>query len=95
MMPDQIPMPVRKKRNAEMRVVFSETSLRYRQHFIGKKLEVLWESAVKNPDGSFLLSGLTDNYLRVRSNNERDLWNRISWVHMLALLREDMIGVIE
>ncbi|MEI7988572.1 MAG: tRNA (N(6)-L-threonylcarbamoyladenosine(37)-C(2))-methylthiotransferase MtaB [Chloroflexota bacterium] len=95
MMPDQIPMPVRKKRNAEMRVVFSETSLRYRQHFIGKKLEVLWESAVKNPDGSFLLSGLTDNYLRVRSNNERDLWNRISLVHMLAMLQEDMIGVIE
>jgi threonylcarbamoyladenosine tRNA methylthiotransferase MtaB len=90
-MPGQVPMPVRKARNAEMRAVFEATAAAYRQQFIGKTLDVLWESAVPL-DGGWQLTGLTDNYLRVAVTAPENLWNRISPVHLTGAENGRMTG---
>ncbi len=90
-MPGQVPMPVRKARNAEMRAVFEASAAAYRQQFIGKTLDVLWESAVPL-DGGWQLTGLTDNYLRVTAAAPENLWNRISPVHLTGAENGRMTG---
>lgn len=93
-MPNQILLSIRKKRNAEMRDLFLRSSQRYKQQFIGKTMEILWESAVNILDGNFQLTGLTDNYLRVKAINKENLWNQISNVLLAEVDGDTMIGSI-
>jgi threonylcarbamoyladenosine tRNA methylthiotransferase MtaB len=96
-MKEAVPNSVAKARNAALRKVFNETGKEYRTQFIGKTFPVLWESSDRGEDGSWQLSGLTDNYIRVYAAADHDLWNTIS----LTKLEKDwpqrnaMVGVIE
>jgi threonylcarbamoyladenosine tRNA methylthiotransferase MtaB len=82
-MPDQVPHPLRKKRNARMRAALAGSLRRYQERFLGRVLPVLWESATAlGPDG-WRLSGLTDNYLRVRAGAPQHIWNQITPVRLL------------
>ena len=47
-----------------------------------RHLKVLWETSQQQEGGNYKLSGLTDNYIRVFSEAETDLWNRISIVNL-------------
>lgn len=69
-----------KARNAELRHLFNQTGFDYRSRFIGQTLPVLWESAEKQADDAWRLSGLTDNYLRVFAGATQDLWNHMTLV---------------
>ncbi len=71
-------------RNAELREIFLLTSDIYRNQFVGKNLEVLWETSKLIKSGVWQLSGLTDNYLRVHSEFINDLWNKISVVKVTS-----------
>ncbi|RLD06749.1 MAG: tRNA (N(6)-L-threonylcarbamoyladenosine(37)-C(2))-methylthiotransferase MtaB [Chloroflexota bacterium] len=77
-MPNQVPHPIRKERNAAMREVLTSSAAEYRRRFVGRKLNVLWESATSLDGGGWELRGLTDNYLRVRAQYPRNLWNSIT-----------------
>ena len=96
-MKETTPKSVAKARNAMLRKVFNETGRNYRAKFIGKLLPVLWESSELLDDGTWQLSGLTDNYIRVYATADQDLWNEVS----LTRLEKDwpqrnaMAGVIE
>ncbi len=81
-MKDKVPIQRAKARNARLRAVFNEVGQAYRGHFIGKSLMVLWESSEYNPDGTWSLSGLTDNYIRVYATAPMNLWNEMTWVHL-------------
>jgi len=75
---------LRKERNARMRAVLADSSAIYQARFLGRVLPVLWESATSlGPDG-WRLSGLTDNFLRVRAGAPQHLWNQITPVRLLA-----------
>jgi threonylcarbamoyladenosine tRNA methylthiotransferase MtaB len=97
-MPGCVPYPVRKARNAQMRRVFAEAATAYRQQHVGHELAVLWESAAPLDSGNWELSGLTDNYLRVRTHvvahSPENLWNQITPVRLVRLGRDGLTGEI-
>jgi hypothetical protein len=57
---------------------------------MGQTRPVLWEPR-KGPDSGRQWSGLTDNYLRVRTSSSRELGNTITDAR-LAALDEDWIA---
>ncbi len=93
-MEGQVPLPQRKERNARMRAVLAESGARYRARFLGSTRQVLWENAVSLGPQGWTLSGLTDNYLRVRARAPRDLWNHLSAVRLTAVEGEALRGVL-
>jgi threonylcarbamoyladenosine tRNA methylthiotransferase MtaB len=93
-MPDQVPDAVRKDRNAQMRDLLAEATNRYQAGFLGQQLEVLWESATEINSGTWNLSGLTDNYLRVHAQARRHLWNCITPVRIVAVNESGVSGEI-
>lgn len=94
-MKPQIPHPIRKERNAQMRRVLAESATDYREHFVNQKLPVLWESAtLLGPDG-WKLSGLTDNYLRIHTQASQEYWNQITPVQIIAMLPDGLMGEVE
>ncbi|NLN69545.1 MAG: MiaB/RimO family radical SAM methylthiotransferase [Chloroflexi bacterium] len=83
-MEGSVPPPVAKVRNKTLRKIFANTGQQFRERFIGNTMVVLWESCVQNEDGLWQLSGLTDNYIRVISHADTNLWNQISAVKLTA-----------
>ncbi len=83
---EQLPKAVRKARNAALREAFARLAADYRARFLGREVDVLWESAAAHGDQGWLMRGLTDNYLRVQAWLPEPRWNRID---RLQLLRED------
>jgi threonylcarbamoyladenosine tRNA methylthiotransferase MtaB len=91
-LPGGVPHPVRKERSARMRRALAESAAAYRAGFVGFILPVLWESAHGlGPDG-WELSGLTDNYLRVRALSPEPLWNRITPIRLTATTQDGLQG---
>jgi threonylcarbamoyladenosine tRNA methylthiotransferase MtaB len=83
-MKDQVERSVAKARNAELRQVFHALGLDYQKQFIGETLSVLWETHTETSPGTWLLSGLTGNYLRVYAPSDQPLWNQISQVKIIG-----------
>jgi threonylcarbamoyladenosine tRNA methylthiotransferase MtaB len=93
-MPGQVPLSVRKRRNAELRSILAESSIRYRRGFLEADLEVLWEATdALGPEG-WRLHGLTDNYLRVTALSPERLWNQLSRVRLKKLDEGGLVGEI-
>lgn len=93
-MPNPIEVPIRKKRNSEIRVVLKESQKDYQKRFSGSVLDVLWENCEQVGEGEWLLSGLSDNYLRIFSKSEQNLWNQISRVKVLGVSDGGIKGVL-
>jgi threonylcarbamoyladenosine tRNA methylthiotransferase MtaB len=93
-MPGSVPHPERKLRNARMQAVVAETEAAYQQNFVGKQLDVLWESAAEHDVQGWELSGLTDNYLRVHTHTPAKLWNRITPVELTACTKGGLVGMV-
>jgi threonylcarbamoyladenosine tRNA methylthiotransferase MtaB len=93
-MPDTVPFPERKSRNARMQAVLSEASGEYRERFEGQQLSVLWESVTALSPQHWELSGLTDNYLRVHAQGTPALWNQITPVHLTSVTADGLRGTI-
>ncbi len=90
----QVAGPVSKQRSAEMRALFGELSENYRHALINREMQVLWETAKQQADGTWLLEGLSGNYVRVKAFDPQNLWNRISLVKLETLTPEGMSGKI-
>ena len=81
---DQLPQGEKKERTAEMVRVAAEGFEAFRQQQLGQTRQVLWEST--HPTGSdSVWSGLTDNYIRVSAEDERDLANTITTARLVRL----------
>ncbi len=95
-MKEQVPSKGAKSRNAALRTIFFELGEAYRRQFIDQESRVLWESSELLNDGYWQLSGLTDNYIRVYSTANKDLWNQVSLVKLSDFHphREAMVGVL-
>lgn len=91
---DQVPHPVRKERNAQMREEIGKSQFAYQKQFLGRKLDSLWESAVETVPGRWLARGITDNYLRVKAEADHDLWNQITAVKLKKIEDSMIIGEV-
>lgn len=85
---------VTRERNARMREVLRQSSLTYRQRFIGRVASVLWESCDEVGVHGWRLHGLTDHYIRVEAYSSQPLWNQISRVRLQQVTDEGLRGVI-
>jgi threonylcarbamoyladenosine tRNA methylthiotransferase MtaB len=96
-MNDKVPVQQAKARNAKLRKLFNEAGRNYRAQFIGKRISVLWESSAMNRDGTWNLSGLTDNYIRVFATGRSDLWNEFTTVDLEGHhpSRQALIGILK
>lgn len=90
--PDQVPFHIRKERNSLMRNVLAESRRNFQKKYIGKEMSVLWEKCTRNPDRTWNMSGLTDNYIRVSIRADVNIWNRISKVRLLHSEADSFVG---
>jgi threonylcarbamoyladenosine tRNA methylthiotransferase MtaB len=93
-LPDPMPHSLGKQRNAMMRQIFQASSLAYRRQHLEQDLQVLWEKAVPINPHRWELSGLSDNYLRVRANFPSPCQNQIMKVHITGIQKDGLAGEI-
>ncbi len=89
-LPNQVPRAVRRTRAHAMRDLGHEQASRFRRRFVGREMRVLWEHC--RSDGSW--PGLTDNYLRVVTETECDLHNRLTDTRLLASQNGHLVGEV-
>jgi threonylcarbamoyladenosine tRNA methylthiotransferase MtaB len=90
--PDQIPHPIRKKRNAEIRELLGHSGQAYRRQFMGSEPVVLWEQVNQKTQKAV---GLTDNYLRVEAHASRDVMNTFSRAKITKITQDGVLGEIQ
>ncbi len=93
-LPDKIPSKVAKQRNARMRQIFQKGADTFRQKQVGSNLNVLWEKVTPTEEGRWQLSGLSDNYLRVRCISTSPSRNQIMDVHIMSVEQDGLTGEI-
>jgi threonylcarbamoyladenosine tRNA methylthiotransferase MtaB len=93
-MPNQVDYQTRRERNALLRDLLALSSQKYRDPFVGKTLNVLWESVTKMNSNAWHLHGLTDNYLRVHTKADQNLWNQITPVSLTGWDENGLVGNI-
>ncbi len=95
-MPGQVPSLVKKARSRAMAKVGLRSAEAFRSAFLGHTLEVLWERQTKDsrPEQKAVWSGLTDNYLRVRTQEGKNLCNTITRTKLVALAGDGMWGEV-
>lgn len=77
-----------------MREVLLRSANRFCEAHIGAELFVLWESAIQQEDGRWLLHGLSDNYLQIGGLAETDRCNKIDRVKIQAHTSDGLSGEI-
>jgi threonylcarbamoyladenosine tRNA methylthiotransferase MtaB len=93
-MTGQVAHELRKQRNLRMRVALGETERMYQERLVGRRLMVLWETDKAHDERGWLMSGLTDNYLRVHTWSDRSLWNQVTGVMLTGLDEHGLWGEI-
>jgi len=73
---DQVPEPVKRERVRRLLTLAQDLRANFEGRFWGQVMPVLWERA-RPTRGGLLWEGLTDNYIRVFTRNDANLWNRI------------------
>lgn len=91
-MPHQVPYAEKKKRSEAMLELAQESSQRFHRKFLGRRMEVLWETACRNDEQAW--SGLTDNYIRVMTGSELNLANTITSTKLEGLVKGGMYGEV-
>jgi threonylcarbamoyladenosine tRNA methylthiotransferase MtaB len=92
-MPGRVPAQVKAARARRMRDVADAGSQAFRRRFLGREVEVLWESS-RRGDEETIWRGLTEHYLRVETltPSERDLSNRFGRVRIKGLTQGGLYG---
>ena len=85
---DQVPELEKRERMARMLDLAADSHRLFRDSMIGSVRSVLWESSSKSGQWS----GLTDNYIRVRTKHASELGNQISDTRLTGLDGEWMVG---
>jgi threonylcarbamoyladenosine tRNA methylthiotransferase MtaB len=93
-MDGQVYPKVRKERSLQMRQALEQSSLVFRQQFIGKEMHVLWETSDGLDQDGWQLHGLTDNYLRVTAISPELRWNKMDRVILTELTENGLLGQI-
>ena len=86
-MPGQVDLEVRQRRTLQIREIGRRSGESFRRQVLGCTLPVLWEMGhgIDRQTHSNRWSGLTDNYIRVYAESERDLANVLYPTRLCAL----------
>ena len=93
-LPDKIPASVAKQRNTIMRQILLQCASEYREKHLNQDLHVLWEKTIAINDHQWQLSGLSDNYLRVRASFSSSCRNQMMDVHIASVEPDGLVGEI-
>lgn len=91
--PDQVHSKVKKERSAKLRELADEIAIAYRRQFIGKELDVLLEEERDRRTG--LLTGLTDNYLKVMVAAADNYKGELIDVNLVEMKEDYLVGKIK
>jgi threonylcarbamoyladenosine tRNA methylthiotransferase MtaB len=92
--PNRVPKEKIKERSSQCRMLFEEMGKTFNQGFIGEEAEVLWESTIQNPDGTWTVEGWTPNYIRVQAIALERVWNHQQRVRLLEPFENGLRGII-
>ncbi len=87
--PHQVEDKIKKQRSQEMLSLAEESDYNFKRLFLGRTMSVLWE---KQAGG--IWSGLTGNYIKVYTGNDKDLTNRLLPVKLESVWRDGMSGEV-
>jgi threonylcarbamoyladenosine tRNA methylthiotransferase MtaB len=109
-MPDQVDLEVRQQRALQIREIGQRSGESFRRQFLGCTLPVLWEighsvnrriqdirrihATTNSVKSCNCWSGLTDNYIRVYAESERDLANVLCPARLCALETDGIRGEV-
>jgi len=82
-----------KERSRRMREAIFTSAHCYRENFIGKEVEVLWEKALSK-NGCWELRGKASNYLPVKSLSTKNLYNQCSRAFLSEIDDAFLKGII-
>lgn len=88
----QVPHLISKQRSAHMRAILKSRSAAFRERHLGCEMEVLWEKAVPIDSEHWQLSGLSDNYLRVRATAQAPHHNQVMKVRFTDHKNGELVG---
>jgi threonylcarbamoyladenosine tRNA methylthiotransferase MtaB len=88
LLPGPVSAESRQARARAMRELGTQLASGFREQFVGREMTVLWEQ--RRRDG--LWSGLTDNYLRVTTDSDLDLLNRLVPARLVAAQDGSLVG---
>lgn len=86
----QIPLEEKRRRNKMLTILSEKKRRAFYQQFLGRRREVLFEV---HKDQS-LMSGFTDNYIKIEAPYDADMINRISTVQLLNINGNGNVEVI-
>jgi threonylcarbamoyladenosine tRNA methylthiotransferase MtaB len=89
-MRSQVPKDVKTARSRSMRRLGERLAREYHSAFVGRTLPVLWELG---SDGD-LWTGLTDNYLTVKTVTSAQLGNRVTPAKLVKLKGRELQGLV-
>ncbi len=82
-----VPDKVKKQRSRRMLDLAEESARDFRQEYLGKTLEVLFEQ-----ESGGIWSGLTGNYIKVYIKSADDLTNKLCTVKLSEIYRDGVWG---
>ncbi len=89
-MPEQVREQVKKERAQQMLELARYCKYSFYAQFLGRTMPVLWEKETNFRSGIY--SGLTDNYIRVFTQSEKSLTNKIAPVKLEGFYHQGMWG---
>lgn len=87
LMPEQVQAGLKKKRSDEMLALAESGTQHFQRSYIGRTLTALYEQI---SDG--LCSGVTGNYIKVYTENGKDLTNQLLSTRLIEIYRDGMWG---
>jgi len=87
-MPDQVDERIKKERSRHMLALARQSARHFKEQFLGQTMSVLWENKVDETTWS----GLTANYLRVFTESEQDLTNRLLETRLIGEHAHGLLG---
>lgn len=93
-MEGHLPKAVKKERVGRMIELGHSLSLDFHRRFVGREVDVLWESAVGADEDGLRWVGYTDNYIRVQGSGAAELFNRVTRTYLSEARAEGMRGVV-
>lgn len=88
-LPAHVPAQEKRARVDAMLEVSDASEKQFQQHFLGRQLDVLWES---RSNGHW--QGTTDNYIRVFTKTSHDLGNTIRQTKLVQLADNGVLGSV-
>lgn len=85
---------VARRRAEAARAIVTSSANRFRDRFVGQVLTVLWESIPAASAQGFVLSGWSDNYIRVEASHPLNMRNRLSHVRIEGRQEDKLAGTI-